>query len=194
MKSASESFSFTFFGSLVYLFSSVPAESQVADVTSVPEPTQLHTAALAERSNLIWSELLGEIQSADARAEILAIEVEGPDGERVLGEKISFENSTAEDQLYITDTLLPNLRYELADLESESQVAGECQAKNRYIRGIARCRPSRTVKQAYCPSHYSAPNSGSGMILSTPRHSFSFPSIGAAQFETLISEAVKVLE
>ncbi len=183
-----------FLGSLIYAFSSVPAESQFAEETSVPEPTQLHTAALADRSELVWSELLGEIKSADARAAIAAIEVEGSDGERVRGVKITLENSMSADHIYITDSLLSNLRDELEELEFTSQFDGECQAKNSCIHGIARCRPSQTERQAYCPGRYSTPNSEKGLVLSTPRHSFLFPSVETAQLDALISEALQVFE
>ena len=181
-------------GSLTYAISSVPAESQLAEEISVPEPTLLHTVASADSSELVWSKLLGEIKSADASAAISAIEVEGPDGDRVRGVKISLENSTSSDQIYITDSLLASLRDELQELEYTRQWYGKCQAKYRCSHGIARCRPSTTEKQAYCPGRYSTPNSEEGFVLSTPRSSFSFPSVEPAQIDALISEAVQVFE
>jgi len=185
---------FIFLGWLVYAVFSVPAESQFAQETSIPEPTQLQTAALADSSELVWSELLGEIKSADARATITAIVVKGPDEERVRGVKISLENSTSSGQIYITDSLLSNLRDELEELEFTRQFDGECQAKYRCVHGIARCRPSQTERQAYCPGRYSTPDSGKGFVLSTPRSSFSFPSVETDKLDALIIEAVQVFE
>ncbi len=194
MNRATKTSLFIFLGLLTYAFSNVPAKSQLAEEISVPEPTQLHTVAEAGSSVLVWSELLGEIKSADSTATVLAIEVEGPDGERVRGVKISLGNSTSSDQIYITVSLLASLRDELQELEYTRQWYGKCQAKYRCSHGIARCRPSTTEKQAYCPGRYSTPNSEEGFVLSTPRSSFSFPSVEPAQIDALISEAVQVFE
>ncbi len=183
-----------FLGWLICAFSSVAAESQFAEETSVAEPTQLYTAASEDNSELVRSEVLGKIESTDARAAFSAIEVEAADGERVRGVKIALENSSSTDQIYITESLLASLRNELEELEVTSLYDGECQAKYRCVHGISRCRPSQTERQAYCPGRYSTPSSEKGFTLSTPRHSFFFPSIGTAQIDALISEAVQVLE
>lgn len=185
---------FAFLGSLTYAFSSVPAESQLAEEVSVPEPTQLHIVASADGSELVWSESLGHIRSVDAIAAITAIEVEGLDRERVRGVKIILESSTSSDEIYITDGLLSSLRDELQELEYTRRFDSKCQARYRCVHGIARCRPSQTERQAYCPGRYSTPNSEGGFVLSTPRSSFSFPSVESAQLDTLISEAVQVFE
>ena len=173
---------------------SAPTNSQLAQETSVPEPTQLHTVASADGSELAWSKLLGVINSADANAMISAIEVEGPNGDRVRGVKIALADSTSSDKIYVTDSLLSSLQDELHELEYTRARYGKCQAKGRCVQGIARCRPSETRRQAYCPGHYSTANSEGGFVLSTPRSSFSFPSVEAAQFGTLISEAARVFE
>ena len=185
---------FMFFCWLICAISSVPAESQFAEETPVAEPTQLHTVASADNSVLVWVELLGEIESSDARATISAIEVEASDGERSRGVKIALENSTSTDQIYVTESLLVILRNELQELDITSQFDAKCQAKHRCVHGIARCRPSQTETQAYCPGRYTTPNSEKGFTLSTPRHVFFFPSVGPAQIDALISEAVQVLE
>ncbi len=185
---------FVFFGWFIYASSAVLAASQLAEETSVSEPTQLHTVAIADSSEFVWSELLGEIKSADAHAVITAIEVQGADGKRVRGVKIVLENSTSVDQIYLTDSLLSGLRDELEQLEFASRLDSECQAKFRCVSGIARCRPSKTESQAYCPGRYSGPNNEKGLVLSTPRHSFSFPSVEIAQLDALISAAVHTLE
>ncbi len=194
MNRATKTSLFIFLGLLTYAFSNVPAKSQLAEEISVPEPTQLHTVAEAGSSVLVWSELLGEIKSADSTATVLAIEVEGPDGERVRGVKISLENSTSSDQIYVTESLLSNLQDELRELEFTRHWYGKCQAKYRCTHGIARCRPVTTERQAYCPGRYSTPSSEEGFLLNTPRSSFLFPSVEAAQLESLISEAVQVFE
>ena len=171
------------------------AKSQIAEEISVPEPTQLHRVASVAGSELVWSEVLGEIKSADANAEISAIEVKGPNGDRVRGVSITVESSMSSDQIYITVSLLSNFRNELQELEFLRQFFdSRCQAKYRCVHGIARCRPSQTEQQAYCPGRFSTPDSEGGFVLSTPRNSFSFPSVDAAQLDDLIGEAMQVLE
>lgn len=183
-----------YLGSLIYVSSSVLAQSQLAEEISVPEPTQLHTAAVSDGSVLVWSELIGEINSAESTATVSAIEVEGPDGERVRGVKISLGNSTSSDQIYVTESLLSNFQDELREIEHRRHRFGKCQAKVRCVQGIARCRPSETEKQAYCPGRFSTPNSAGGFVLNTPRNNFSFPSVESTQFDGLISDAVEAFE
>lgn len=108
--------------------------------------------------------------------------------------KITLGNPTSSDEVYVTDTLLSSLREHLRELELTSRSDGECQARYRCIHDIARCRPSQTERQAYCPGRYSTRNLEKGLILSTPRRSFSFPSVEIAQLDALIGEAVQVLE
>ncbi len=183
-----------FLVSLTCAFLSVPVKSQFAEGTSVPEPTQLQAVASADDSILVRQEVLGEIETTDARASVSAIEIETPGGEKERGVKISLENSISTDRIYVTDNQVTNLREELKELDFASQFDGECQAKHRCIYGIARCRPSQTVSQAYCPSRYSTPKSEKGLILSTPRYSFLFPSVETGQLDTLLSEAAQVLD
>ena len=131
-----------FLGSLTCASSSLAVQGQLAEEVSVPEPTELHTVASADGSEVVWSEFLGEIKSADASATLTAIEIEGPDGEQVRGVLITLANAASTDQIYVTDGLLANLRNELQELEFTRQFNSECEAKYRCVHGIARCRPS----------------------------------------------------
>lgn len=181
-------------GWLVVAISSVPARGQSDGEASVPEPTHLHSVTLEDGSKLVWSELVGEIESSDARATVSVIEVESPQGEQVRGMKIMLENSASTDQIYLTESLLSNFQEELGFLEFSRQFDDECQAKYLCMHGIARCRPSQTERQAYCPGRYATPNSEEGLSLSTPRHSFKFPTVGTEQLSALIGEAIEALE
>ena len=194
MNRAATTSKFLLLGWLIVTYSGVPAQSQSTGETSVPEPTQLHKVAFADGAKPVWSEPLGEIESSDARATVSVIEVESPEGEQVRGMKIMLENSTSTDQIYLTESLLSNLQEELEFLEFSRQFDDECQARNLCVHGIAKCRPSQTVRQAYCPGRYATPNSEEGLILSTPRHSFKFPSVGTEQLSALIGEAIQALE
>src|SRR5690606_17632157 len=118
----------------------------------------------------------------------------GPDGEQVSGIKIELENSTSTDQIHVPASLLSNFRDELEFIDFWREHQGGCQAQRLCVHGIERCRPSQTERQAYCPGHYVTPNSEEGLILSTPRHSFRFPSVETEQLTVLIGEALKALE
>jgi hypothetical protein len=149
---------------------------------------------MADGSKLVWSELVGDIDSSDARATVSVIEVESRQGDKVRGIKIMLENSTSTDELYLTENLLPNVRTELEQLEFSLQFYDKCDAKHLCMHGIARCRPSQTVRQAYCPGHYSTPGSEEGLNMSTPGYSFMFPSVGTERLISLIGEAIQALE
>ena len=174
--------------------SSLATEAWLAEEVSVAEPTELHTVASADGSEVVWSEFIGEIKSADANAAVTAIQVEERDGKRIRGVLTRLETAVSADEIYITEASLSSLRNELQEIEYTRKFDIECEAKNRCVHGIARCRPSQTVRQAYCPGRYSTANSEEGFVLSTPRSTFSFPSIGAAQFDILLSGAVQLFE
>jgi hypothetical protein len=161
---------------------------------SVREPTHLSIVASAAGSQLVRSKLLGEIESRNARATFSLIDVEGPDGEQVSGIKIELENSTSTDQIHVPARLLSNFRDELEFIDFWREHQGECQAQRLCTHGIERCRPSQTERQEYCPGRYVTPDSEEGLILSTPRHSFRFPSVETEQMTALISEALEALE
>jgi hypothetical protein len=185
---------FVIVGVLICGLYSVPVISQLAEEISVPEPTRLQAVATAAGSKLVWSEVVGNIHTADANAEVSAIEVEESNGDRVRGVSIALANSTISDRIYVPDNLLSNLRNELQEIEFTRQFDSECEAKYRCVHGIARCRPSQTERQAYCPGRFSTPTSEVGLVLSTPRSSFSFPAVEAAQLDVLIAEAIQILK
>lgn len=173
---------------------SSPALGQSDFETSVPEPTRLHATASADGSKLVWSELIGDIESSDAHATVSVIEVESLQGDRIRGMKIMLENSTSTDQIYITENLLFNFRDEIEHLKNSRQFYEKCEAKHLCMQGIARCRPSQSERQAYCPGRYSTPDAEEGLNLTTPRHTFMFPAVGTKQLITLIGEAIEMLE
>ena len=172
--------------SLLCAVSSTHTSGQLAEEVSVPEPTHLHAIASAEGSQIVSYTAVGEIASVDATAVIASIEVEGHNGQRVRGIKIQMQNATTSYDIYITDSLLAGFRAELQELEHTKAWYGKCQAKRICVHGIARCRPSQSEPQAYCPAHYTTPDADHGLILDTPHGAFSFPGVTASQLNTLI--------
>ncbi len=194
MKRAVKTWSFILAGGLIVAGPTVPVRGQPGGETSVPEPTRLHSAALADGSKRVWSELIGGIESDDAHAAVSIIVIESRQRERVRGIEITLESSTATDRIYVPEGLLTNFRDELEHLEFSRQFANKCEAQRLCLYGIARCRPSQPIRQAYCPGRYSTPGSEEGLNLSTPRHSFTFPSVGTEQLISLISKAIDAMQ
>ena len=86
------------------------------------------------------------------------------------------------DQVYLDPGQARQLRDEISSLQSLYNYGGSCTAKNRCVRGVARCRPSPTEIQAICPSYYYTADGRQGIQLSTPRHAFDFPYVEPSVF------------
>lgn len=181
------------FGGLIATTPFAPVRAQSHGDVSIPEPTSLQSAVLAEGSRLLSSNLIGKLESGNAGAEISVISIEVPDGKQVSGVRIALKSADADDDIYITDTQLAVVKDELEFLEFSRQFDDQCRAKSTCIHGIARCRPSQTERQAYCPGRYTTRTSEGGLSLGTPRHVFKFPSVQSSQLGTMVSKAMQVL-
>ena len=155
------------------LSNSVPAQ-----LSAVPEPTQLEVWIEQPGSRIARSEEVGRIESIDAQAVIRAVVIENLQNNpsRVRGIQIDLRNENSTDRIYIDENNLVYLKHDLDGMNcSIASMRKESGAPNR-VRGIARCRPSQTIPQAYCPSYYITPKS-EGLSLSTfGGHRFKFPS------------------
>lgn len=170
------------------------AGSELADEISIPEPTPLKEVATATGSELVWSEIVGEIKSADAYAAISAIEILGLNGERARGVRVVLTRAEAFDEIHIPGDLLSQVRAELKEIEFTRRLEAGCKAESICVYGVARCRPSQSVKQALCLGGFSTPTSGRGLVLSTPRSSFFFPAVEVTQLDALIDQAAQILD
>jgi hypothetical protein len=169
------------------------AQNQSIAESSIPEPTDLSVAALQTGVTLVWSQVVGQIQSTGANAVITAVELTSRDGQRIHGVTVSLSSADATDKLYLGGFELLRFRDELAELASVG-LGTPCEAINSCVTGIARCRPSQTVLQAYCPWVYTTSTSEEGFGLSTPRHSFQFPSISPSKFIVAADSAIDALD
>ncbi|MEM7219845.1 MAG: hypothetical protein AAF515_15865 [Pseudomonadota bacterium] len=154
----------------------------------MPFPTSLGVAASAEGAEALWRRSIGSIESADATASVTAIAVSTREGEQVRGVLIELRNSTTNQQVFITDTLLASFQYELRVLERTRRLGPRCES-GLCVQGIARCRPSQPVPQAYCPGLYRTKDAVDGFILSAPDASFLFPAVKLDAIEALIVES-----
>ena len=159
----------------------------------VPEPTHLGDVASAPGSKTTASQPIGEVDSADARAVFTLIEIETPEGEQASGIKVELASGDGQDETYITDDLLPSLLEELEHLDYVHQQGEPCEWP-RCTRGIARCRPSQTIVQAYCLGIYRTADDQTGFLFSTPRRSFTFPDVQPLQFAAPFSDLLKQSE
>jgi hypothetical protein len=161
---------------------------------SIPEPTQL-SVAMKAGAKTVWTHSAGEIRSSDATAVLTAIEVAEQDGQRANGIWISLRNLDSADDLDLSEFELRQFRTELAELESRfAEFASRCEATHSCVSGVARCRPSQTEPQAYCPGIYTTSSFLAGFGLSTTHHSFVFPFVRPEKFLISVDSAVEALD
>ena len=167
------------------------ATAQV-DSSAVPEPTVFEKIAKQRGTKVISSEEVGRIESTDARAVITAVIMENSHyrPSRVRGIRIDLRNEISSDHIYVEESELVYLKHELDSMDcSVADMRNESGAAHR-IRGIARCRPSQSVPQAYCPGYYIGPES-EGLLLSTfSGGNFRFPSERPSSLADAIGRAM----
>ncbi len=150
----------------------------LAQLTPAPEPSQLEVWAGQPGSRITKSEEVGRIDSTDAQAVITAVVIERRYNtpSRVRGVRIDLRNASSTDRIYVEESELVYLKHELDSMDC-GIAAMRNQSEPAYrVRGIARCRPSQSIPQAYCPGYYITPES-EGLSLSTfGGHNFRFPS------------------
>ncbi|MEM9531567.1 MAG: hypothetical protein AAGA23_11660 [Pseudomonadota bacterium] len=163
----------------------------MVEEVSIPDPTALQAAATATGAETLWSNTIGDINTVDAHAEVRVIEVASGTGERVRGVAIALRHAAAEDHVYVPAALIAQVRQELQHLEFTKQFDRECET--RCTHGIARCRPSQSEPQAFCPARYRTGGPDRGFLLSTPRNAFSFPGEEASRLDALLADAAEIL-
>jgi hypothetical protein len=104
----------------------------------------------------------------------------------VRGIRIELKNEFWTDRVFIDEGELVYLKHDLDTMDrSVAAEPAEPGAVNR-MTGIARCRPSQSVPQAFCPGYFSGADS-SGLRLSTfAGHNFRFP----AQRPSVLADAI----
>jgi hypothetical protein len=163
-----------------------------AQLTSAPEPTQLEVWAGQSGSRITKSEEVGRIESADAQAVITAVVAERPHNapSYVRGVRIDLRNASSTDQIYVDESKLVYLKHELDGMDcGVARMRNESGAIHR-IHGIARCRPSQSVPQAYCPGYYIGPESEGLSVSTFSGGSFRFPSIRPSLLADAIGRAM----
>lgn len=164
-----------------------------ADEPSVAEPTTLAIAVANAAHGAVQLEALGEVSSSDANARILLVAVSSATSVEVRGLLVEIEDGEASDRVYLPEELLQELQRELQGFAGRDR-AQDCSAQHMCMYGIARCRPSQTVKQAWCPGRYVRPGVEEGLMISTARHRFMFPSVDSTAIANLFAAAIDKLQ
>jgi len=157
------------------------ATSASAQVESVDSPTEMELLVSTSQSQVTKREHLGTVASTNAQVTVNAITIATPN-KNMQGIQLLLVDGEITETLYIGEKLLWNMVNELKNLYNTSQ----CEAQQMCIRGIARCRPSQEQAQAYCVAFYTTPNDETGTMLSTPTHSYKFPSIRPSELAQVI--------
>ena len=176
----------------VSVLCSILSSPAPAQLTPAPEPTQLEVWVGQPGSRITMSEQVGRIDSTDAQAVITAVVVERPPNtpSRVRGIRIDLRNASSADRIYVDESELVYLKHQLDGMDcGVASMRNDSETPYR-VRGIARCRPSRTIPQAYCPAYYITPES-EGLSLSTfSGHNFKFPAQRPSTLADVVGQAM----
>jgi hypothetical protein len=169
------------------------AQSQAGDDGSMPEPTVLSRVAAESGSRLISSTNVRRIVSDNASAVLAAVAFEDRDSRSVRGLRLSLSSADGTDELYLDEEVLEDLSREFADLDGWYDQERVCPVDS-CVFGVARCRPSQTNLQAFCPSVHSKGTSERSTSIATPRQSFQFPAVRPSTIAVAVAAAIAELE
>jgi hypothetical protein len=172
------------------LLSAATAGAEESDEGSIPEPTELSILASDAMNEMAVAGSPISIESEESNASLTVVEVLAADGHEARGVRLSLQNASQEDELYLDSNQLAQVLDEFVGLKQWYERNETCGAQKRCVHGIARCRPSQTVRQAFCPGFYSTPDGERGVLVSTPRNSFLFPSVEPSVFASAISATI----
>lgn len=172
----------------------VPAAAQIYAGNSIPHPTELSVAAENSAARIIDNGTSRLIESDEATAEAIVIRVEMRDGENKHGVRIRLRQEDYQRDLYLDADQVAQLRDELAGFVDWYNRGDTCGARSSCMHGIARCRPSQTVPQAFCLGFYTKPDGRQGVSFGTSDQSFRFPYVEPSVFVGAIDAALDELE
>ena len=166
------------------------AGAENSDEGSIPEPTELSILVSDANNDIVVASSPRSIESEGSKASFTVVEVLTADGKQARGVRLSLQSASQEDELYLHSNQLAQLRDELARLNRRYQRNEKCGAQKRCVHGIARCRPSQVVRQAFCPGFYSTPDGERGVLVTTPLNTFLFPSVEPSVFASVTSASI----
>ncbi len=147
--------------------------SRIPEERSVPEPTILKTASLAIDA-VVASERLGSLGADASTIVVHKVHVTSANESSQRGVLLVLESEESSDEVWLPAALLPQAVAELDHLKESNRLFGRCESP-RCIRGIARCRPSQSELQAFCPGMVVTREGSRSLSIRTPRHGFILP-------------------
>lgn len=163
--------------------------AQEFDERSIPEPSKLTRLALNAGTDVHTIGRAAVVESLEAAANVAAVQLRTPDGTSHSGLRVELRTAADSELLYIDAAEAAQLRNEFASLKSPSP----CEATSMCVMGVARCRPSQAVRQAFCPGAYATPQGEHGVLMSGSKASFRFPTVSPAEFSAAIDAAIAQL-
>lgn len=164
--------------------------AQIFDEHSIPDPTEIGIAASAAAAviSVVGSTRL--VESDVSLAEVTVVEVATSNDIRLRAVRVEFVRDSQLESIYLDESQAAQFRDELVGFVRLYDNGESCQAMHRCVSGIARCRPSQTEQQAFCPSFYTTPDGKQGVTISTPRVLFEFPYVEPSVFISAIDAAI----
>lgn len=160
------------------------------------EPTAFEAFVSKPSVVVEFTQSVGKLGSDDATAEVFAIvaqDTERP-GERMQGVRLTLENNTAIEHLYLDAGELATAKSELAEIEGGiAELKSGTDAPYR-VQGTGRCWQPERPMRILCPSFRLGPD-GMGLGLAVWGGSgFSFPGRKPSELEPLIDQATATLQ
>ena len=157
---------------------------------SIPSPTKLEIEMARSDSSVTSEVKLGEVSTPEVKLKISEVSVKTKSGNVLSGIKIELFSSNGScifsgcketgstDTLLLNSELVPVFLEELKEIESRN-VGG-------YF-GVARCRPSQPVPQAYCLESFKIDESDFGILVRTPQSWFKLNQVPPSDLGKIIN-------
>ncbi|MEX0733764.1 MAG: hypothetical protein WD944_08320 [Steroidobacteraceae bacterium] len=160
------------------------------------EPTAFESFVSMPSVVVEFTQSIGTLSSTDATVEVSALVAydTAQPGVSMRGVRLTMENNTSREYVYLDAGQLAAAKSELAEIESGvAELKSGSDAPYR-VQGTARCwRPERPMR-ILCPSYRVGPD-GAGLGLGVLGGSgFSFPGRRPSEFAALIDQATATLE
>lgn len=157
------------------------------------EPTELEAFVAKPGVAFEFSQAIGSIESADANVEITALVASdtADASQRMRGVRLSMENNSGIDHVYLDESQLASVQDDLADIEGGIAELKAAAGAPYRVQGTASCWMPAHPQRILCPSYRVGPD-WSGMTLGAyGSNGFAFPSRRPAEFAALIDRAIE---
>ena len=167
---------------------------------SIPQPTPLEAMLADAGTTVIWKKEVRRLESLGSTAVITAVEAQSADGRFRSGVRVDLASGDSANVFYVDKVLAGQFKQELAGLEPfypATDLGANCETLSPgRMEGVARCRPSQHVPQAFCPVYYVEADSDcvEGLVLHSQVWSYRFPSVRPSDLFRAIDAAVDAID